>query len=206
MTNTRIFIVDDHPLVCEGLRNMLEQEAGITVLGAANSGTEALEALRGLTPDIVFLDINLPDINGIDLCKTIRQEWPAIKCIALSTFGERSYISRMIENGASGYLLKNAAKEEILQAIHQVGNGGMYLNMLTQQSASTIAAEPVPFITRREKEVLKHIADGFTNQQIADKLFVSVTTINTHRKNLLMKFEVNNTAALMKVALQHELL
>lgn len=204
MSQISVFIVDDHPLVCEGLRNMLNQEANLRVLGSANSGEEAMLAINSEAPDLVFLDINLPDISGIDLCKQIKSKFPKTNCIALSMYSERSYISRMIENGASGYLPKNASKEEILQAIHQICQGGMYLNVLAQTSA--VPMPDIPFLTRREKEVLKLIADGQTNQQIADQLFVSVTTINTHRKNLLMKFDVNNTAALIKLALQHNLI
>ncbi|MBI3239740.1 MAG: response regulator transcription factor, partial [Flavobacteriia bacterium] len=120
---------------------------------------------------------------------------------------DRSYISHMIENGAAGYLLKNASREEILQAVKQVNNGGMYLNLLEQStSSSSSLTSQHPFITRREKEVLQLIAEGLTNQQIADKLFVSITTINSHRKNLLTKFEVSNTAALIRIAVEKRLI
>ncbi|MBS1637910.1 MAG: response regulator transcription factor [Bacteroidetes bacterium] len=204
MRKTRIFIVDDHPLVSEGLYNILNREDHIEVIGSAIHAKEALGFLKSQQPDIVFLDINLPDISGIELCKKIKQEYPNIKCIALSTFSESSYISRMIENGASGYLLKNSSKEEILNAIQQVEQGGLYLNVSMETLSK--GQNKIPFITRREKEVLQCIADGLTNQQIGDKLFVSVTTINTHRKNLLTKFEVNNTAALIKLAIQHQLI
>lgn len=201
---TTVYIVDDHPLVSEGLKNILVKEQDIDVMGAATNGKDALVFIRARKPDIVFLDINLPDMSGIDLCKKIKHDLPDIKCIALSTFNERSYISRMIENGASGYLLKNSSKEDILDAIQQVKQGGMYLNVPMEKPDPSKSA--MPFITRREREVLRDIADGFTNQQIADKLFVSVTTINTHRKNLLTKFNVNNTAALVKLAIKHHLI
>lgn len=201
---TKIYIVDDHPLVSEGLKNILVKEQDIEVLGSAVNGKEALSFLEKEKADIVFVDINLPDMSGIELCKKIRQSHPATRCIALSTFSESSYISRMIENGAAGYLLKNSSKEEILEAIVQVRQGGMYLNVPIDMQRS--GKTNVPFITRREKEVLLNIADGLTNQQIADKLFVSVTTINSHRKNLLTKFGVNNTAALIRLAIQHQLI
>lgn len=204
MDKTSIFIVDDHPLVSEGLHNILNREHHLEVIGSAVNAKDALVFLKNHAPDIAFLDINLPDISGIELCRKIKQDYPHIKCIALSTFSEVSYISRMIENGASGYLLKNSSKEEILNAIEQVKHGGMYLNMNLDKLEK--GQTKVPFITRREKEVLQCIADGLTNQQIGDKLFVSVTTINTHRKNLLTKFEVNNTAALIKLAIQHQLI
>lgn len=207
MKSIRIVIIDDHPLVCEGLRNMLENETEIQVVGIAHTGTEALTVIKNRVPDLVFLDINLPDISGIDLCKQFKRDYPAMKCIGLSTFNDRSYISHMIENGAAGYLLKNASREEILQAVKQVNNGGMYLNLLEQStSSSSSLTSQHPFITRREKEVLQLIAEGLTNQQIADKLFVSITTINSHRKNLLTKFEVSNTAALIRIAVEKRLI
>ncbi len=207
MTTIKLFIVDDHPLVIEGLKNMLGTEKGLTVMGSATDGQSALAFLKNNAVDIAFLDINLPDMNGIDLCKKIRQDHPAVKCLALSTFSERSYISKMIQSGAAGYLLKNSSREEILEAIEQVNRGGMYLKVpLSDLTSNDSPAGKIPFLTKREKEVLLLIAGGDTNNQIAEKLFVSVTTINSHRKNLLMKFEVNNTAALIKLATQHQLI
>lgn len=192
---TRIFIVDDHPLVIDGLRNMLSQEETIDVVGSAMSGRECLETIGRLSPDLAFLDINLPDMSGIELCRQIRQKFPHIRCVALSTFNENSYVSRMLAEGAVGYLLKNSDKSEILKAIASVMEGNLHLNV---QFSSLPKEEPAIFVTRREKEVLELIADGKTNQEIAEQLFISVTTVNTHRKNLLFKFNVSNTAALIK--------
>lgn len=195
VNNIHIFITDDHPLVIEGMVNMLAKEKNIRVIGSASNGAETIIKIEKEQPDIVFLDINLPDINGIEVCRRLKQQFPKVKCIALSTFNENSYISRMIGEGAVGYLLKNSSKEEILKAIHSVYNGNMHLNVDFSQKTER---ESTIFVTRREKEVLELIAEGKTNQEIADQLFISVTTVNTHRKNLLMKFEVNNTAALIK--------
>lgn len=192
---TSIFIVDDHPLVIDGLKNMLASSETVHVIGSAMNGHDALTMLSVCSPDIVFLDINLPDISGIDVCKKIAELYPSVKCIALSTFNENSYISRMIEQGAKGYLLKNSGREEILEAIEKVQKGEIHLQVNYQSDSSL---KPAIFVTRREKEVLELIAEGKTNQEIADHLFISVTTVNTHRKNLLFKFDVNNTAALIK--------
>lgn len=201
----KVFIVDDHPLVIEGIKSLLSDVPDIQIVGAANDSFEALQFLKNNMVDFVFLDINLPDVSGIELCKRITEKFPHINSVALSTSHERSHIARMMQNGAKGYLLKNASKEEIITAIHQVQAGGYSVNVNIPAPPTDQAAK-IPFLTRREKEVLKHIAEGMTNPQIADKLFVSPATIKTHRENLLMKFEVTNTAALIHLASQHGLL
>jgi DNA-binding NarL/FixJ family response regulator len=202
----KILIVDDHPLILEGIKALLADSDKITVVGTASNAFDAIAFLKENSIDIAFLDINLPDISGIELCKKIKEEFPSVRCIALSTFSERSYISRMIQNGAMGYLLKNSSREEILTAIHQVYAGGYFMNVNLDESIPSENLKPSPFLTPREKEVLIHIAEGLTNQQIADQLFVSVLTINSHRKNLLTKFEVNNTASLIKLAAHQKLI
>ncbi len=200
-----ILIVDDHPLVIEGVKALLTDHPYIVQVGVAMNAYDALEYLKQSSVDIAFLDINLPDISGIDLCKKIKTEFPNVKCLALSTFTERSYVSRMIQNGAMGYLMKTSTKQEFYEAIKQVMAGGMYMNVNFSELSAT-PHKPVPFLTRREKEVLELISEGFTNHQIGDKLFISVLTVDSHRKNLLTKFEVNNTAALIKLAAQSNLI
>ncbi|KQS33179.1 response regulator transcription factor [Dyadobacter sp. Leaf189] len=198
--SVKILIVDDHPLVLEGLKSLLADCEGILVAGTASNAIEAIAFLKTNEVDIAFLDISLPDISGIELCKKIKEQFPSVKTLALSTFNERSYVSRMIQNGASGYLIKSSGKEEILEAIRQVQAGGYFMNVNFDQASSPAPSKTIPFLTRREKEVLLLIAEGLTNPQIAEQLFVSVTTVNTHRQNLLMKFEVSNTASLIKLA------
>lgn len=197
----KIFIVDDHPLVTEGFKTLLLQNPSVEIAGSAENAFAAIDFLKKNEVDIAFLDINLPDINGIDLCKKIREEFPTVKCIALSTFNDRSYVSKMIENGACGYLLKNSSKEELFQAIDEVSRGNMFFNLdYKQQMTSRFDQKPI--LTRRELEVLKEIADGFTNQEIADRLFISMTTVSTHRQNLMLKLEAKNTASLIKAAVK----
>jgi DNA-binding NarL/FixJ family response regulator len=198
--SVKILIVDDHPLVLEGLKSLLSDSEGISVAGTASNAIDAIAFLKNNEVDIAFLDINLPDISGIELCKKVKEQFPDVKTLALSTFSERAYVSRMIQNGASGYLIKSSSKEEILEAIQQVQAGGYFMNVNFDQNSSAPAPKTVPFLTRREKEVLLLIAEGLTNPQIADQLFISVTTVNSHRQNLLMKFEVSNTASLIKLA------
>lgn len=205
----KIFIVDDHPMVIEGLSSLINNLNGTEVCGFALNGKDALKWIRAKLPDIVLLDINLPDINGVDLCKKIRQLFAEIKILGISTYSERSYISRMIENGASGYLIKNASHQEIASAIKTVMDGKIYMNQAMQHLTAPLSVYPnetLPELTKREKEILEYIADGYTNNKIAEKLFISASTVDTHRKNMLIKLNVNNTAALIKVAVQKGLI
>jgi DNA-binding NarL/FixJ family response regulator len=201
-----IFIIDDHPVVVAGLSALLKNFDEVKVAGSVGNAFEAVQFLKSNTVDLVLLDINLPDISGIDLCKKIYKEFPGIKILGISTFGERSYISRMIENGASGYLIKNASEAEIREAIQTVMAGKLYLSVSMQNllKSNTSYAE-IPAITKREKEILNLISEGYTTNQMAEKLFISPLTVESHRKNLLTKLNVNNTAALIRRAVSMNL-
>jgi DNA-binding NarL/FixJ family response regulator len=160
-----------------------------------------MQQLKSAVPDIVITDINMPEVSGIELALKIRKEFPAVKIIAMSTFKERSYISQMIQNGAAGYLVKSASREEIEEAILSVYEGKLYMSLdINLSAADKQELTDIPVLSSREKEVLVLIADGFTNPQIAGKLFISLHTVDSHRKNLLTKFAVNNTASLIKLA------
>lgn len=203
----KVLIVDDHPMILEGLKTLLSDDSDMTVTSLCTNAIETITAIKTEIPDIALLDINLPDINGIELCCKIKKEFPAVKTIALTTFSDRSYVNSMLEAGASGYLIKSSTKEEIIHAIKQVYKGGMVLNVSFDLVESNVFKKgKIPFLTPREKEVLQHIADGLTNPQIAAAHYVSVLTVNSHRKNLLSKFEVNNTAALVIKAAQLDLI
>jgi len=196
---TKIFIVDDHYMVIEGIRSLLQNEKSIEWMGHAMNAASCLAFLNKQLPDVILMDINLPDISGIDLCKEVKTKYPSVFIIGLSTFNQQSFIQKMMDNGASGYVLKNATQDELTSAIETVMKGKTYLseeasNTLRKDNGASIV------LTRREKEVLELIADGMTNAEIAQKLFISVTTVDTHRKNLLAKFETKNTAALIKIA------
>jgi DNA-binding NarL/FixJ family response regulator len=169
-------------------------------MGHATNADSCLAFLRGRQPDVLFMDISLGDTSGIDLCKTVKELYPSIFIIGLSTFNQQSFIRKMMENGASGYVLKNATRQELLQAIETVRLGQTYLSQEAAQTVSNEQVDGVPILTRREKEVLEWIAEGLTNQEIADKLFISSTTVDTHRKNLLAKFNARNVAAMIKMA------
>ena len=196
----KILLVDDHTLVIEGMKALLERMPYIEIAGTAGNAFDAIALLKNTGADIAFVDINLPDISGIELCSKIRKEFPSTQVIALSTFKQRSFVTQMIGNGAAGYLVKSADREEIETAIQSVLAGKMYFsNEIGNVPASTNEDE-APTLTKREKEIMQLIAEGMTSSEIAAKLFLSTYTVDTHRKNLLTKFEVNNTALLIKMA------
>jgi DNA-binding NarL/FixJ family response regulator len=198
---TGIFIVDDHYMVIEGIRSLLQNENDIEWMGHATNAASCLSFLKLQKPDIILMDINLPDMSGIDLCKEVKQLHPSVFVLGLSTFNQQTVIQDMMENGASGYVLKNATKEELLEAISVVLKGKKYFSFETALALRE-SKQRQPLITRREKEVLQLIAEGLTNGEISEKLFISVPTVNTHRKSLLEKFEVKNTAALIGKAIK----
>jgi DNA-binding NarL/FixJ family response regulator len=203
---TTVFIVDDHYMVVEGIRSLLQAEQGIEWMGHASNANSCLAFLRSRQPDVILMDINLPDKSGIELCKEVKQKYPHVFILGLSSFNHLSFIEKMMDNGASGYLLKNAGSDEIVAAIHEVMHGRKYLSAEAAGVVRQAANTGNTLLTRREKEVLHLIAEGLTNQEIADRLFVSVSTVDTHRKNLLQKLSAKNTAALVKIAMDRQLL
>ncbi|MBK6938009.1 MAG: response regulator transcription factor [Chitinophagaceae bacterium] len=202
----KVFIVDDHYMVIEGIRSLLQDERAVEWTGHAMNADSCLAFLQRQQPDVILMDINLPDKSGIDLCKDVKAKYPGIFIIGLSTFNQQSFIERMMDNGASGYVLKNATQEELMHAIETVLKGKTFLSEEASHSLKKIEVTGKPVLTRREKEVLGLIAEGMTNGEIAEKLFVSVTTVDTHRKNLLAKLGAKNTAELVKLAFYHKLI
>lgn len=208
MSLIRVVLVDDHPMVRAGLQTLLAPLPGLAVVAACATAAEAYAAVAAHQPDVVLLDLNLPDANGADVCARLVASSPAPRVIALTTLNEKSYVLRLVQQGAAGYVLKNASPEELAEAIARVHAGKKYFSdevqeLLLQPAPTTPA---VPLLTRREQEILALIAQGLTSQAIADKLFLSPLTVETHRRNLLAKLEVGNTAALIRLATQHGLL
>lgn len=188
-------------MVIEGMKAMLNQIRYVELCATASNAYEAMEKVKENQPDLVITDINMPEISGVELTSKLKKEFPNLKIIGMSTFNERSYISQMIQNGADGFLVKSASKEEIETAISSVLDGKMYLSSdagISNSEQKQLKNQPT--LTRREKEILTLISEGFTNPQIAEKLFISLYTVETHRKNLLSKFNTNNTASLIKIA------
>jgi DNA-binding NarL/FixJ family response regulator len=201
---TSVFITDDHYMIVEGIRSLLQNEKNIEWAGHAMNAASCMAFLQQHQPDVILMDINLPDKSGIDLCREVKEKYPPIHIIGLSSFNQQSYIQKMVDNGASGYVLKNATREELIEAIETVMNGQTFLSNEAATTIKNNADSKIPVITRREKEVLLLIAEGLTNNEIADKLFISTTTVDTHRKNLLSKFEVKNTATLIRLAAHYQ--
>ena len=196
-----ILIIEDHPIVVEGLQKLLYDKGIASKCIVAYTIKEARLALQSFTPELILLDYNLPDGNGIDLCSEIVKNWPTIKILAISSFKEQSLVKRMIGNGAHGYILKNASENEIIEAITAVLEGKTFLSDETQNILDG-KDKTEAILTRRELEVLKYISDGFTNNEIAEKLFISALTVDSHRKNLIVKLNAKNTASLIKIAIQ----
>lgn len=202
-------IVDDHPIVIQGLQMLLINNKDIQVVGCFTTGAEFTSFLKGNKVDVVLLDVMLPDCNGLDLCKEIKLLSPETSVLALSNHSERSMVMQMLQNGASGYLLKNAAVEELLDCIYESLKGEVAFSKAVKEIIARPSANDlkgIPQLTKREKEILQLIAEGKTTAVMARELFVSPLTIETHRRNLLQKFEVKNVALLIKVAGQQGLL
>jgi len=204
-----VFIVDDHPVVIEGIHSLLSNEKDITWVGQAMNAASCLGFFVNNTADVVLMDISMPGMDGVELCAVMKEKYPGIFILGLSTFNQGLYIKKMMENGASGYILKNSSREELITAIHAVKDGNIYFSgevgrALEEYQKSSRTA--LPELTPREKEILALIAEGYTNPQIAEKIFLSPFTVDSHRKNLLAKLNVRNTATLIKLAVERKLL
>jgi DNA-binding NarL/FixJ family response regulator len=203
----KVFIIDDHQMIIEGIHTLLEGEAGIEWMGFAKLPSELMNVLKTRQPDVLLMDINLPQKSGLDLCREVKEKYPAIYIVGLSTSDQVSVIRKMRENGASGFLLKDATKQEIITALHEVSRGNEYVSFSVAEALKKRTPnDQLPVLTKREKEILELIAEGHTNHEIADRLFLNSTTIDSHRKNMLTKFNVKNTAALIKIAMTNHLI
>ncbi|QIE59187.1 response regulator transcription factor [Rasiella rasia] len=208
-----VFIVDDHKMVIDGMKLLLKDEPTIKVVGTALTGEDALVEIPKQHVDVVLLDINMPGINGIDTCKQLLKVLPDIKIVAISMHKESSLIKLMLNNGAKGYVLKNAGQDEVIDAIKSVNEGKMYLDDTVNEivlnsvlkNGNEKITSPFPTLSRREKDVLKLILDECTTQEIADKLFISFGTVETHRRNMLIKTGARNTAGLVRTSIEYDL-
>lgn len=197
----KLLIIEDHPLVVEGLKTLIESRAEFSLCGVAGDAEEALLLLKNCLPDVILLDIMLPGMTGLELIDILRKDYPKSRVLVVSTYSQRYYVEAMLEKGAKGYLLKNAGNDEIIEAITAVYYDETYLSHEIATNLRKNANQPVS-LSRREIEVLKLVASGLTNKEIAEKLFISPLTADSHRKNLIAKLDVRNTASLIKVALE----
>ncbi|MFN4198530.1 MAG: response regulator [Flavobacterium sp.] len=209
----KILIVDDHKMVIEGIQMLFDHHPSIRIVGSALSGSEALGQIALHRPDIVLMDVSMPDMDGIHTTQKARQQFPELKIIALTMHKELSIVKLMIHHGARGYVLKSAGRDELIEAIEVVSAGGLYVEdtlkeVLQEPSNKMTGATPdylMPKFSRREKEILSLIIQEYTTQEIADKLCIGFGTVETHRRNMLIKSGARNTIGLVKLALDYKL-
>ncbi len=206
----KILIADDHQLLIDGIKTTLADIEDFSVVGEAGNGYNVLEQLdSGLIPDVILMDINMPKMDGLDCTKQLSKKYPDIKIIALSQYDEKRFVKRMLKNGASGYLLKDAGKDQIVAAIRAVHSGGKYfqeglsVRLIEQEIKGENISALFPKLSIRELEVLNLICNGLTSHEISEKLFISIHTVESHRANLMQKAGVNKTAGLVKWAVEN---
>lgn len=211
MSKIRLAIIDDHQVVINGLKSMLADDKDLQVEHTAQSSEELLQYLQSTVPDVLLMDMQMPGLSGVDLGKNILRQYPQIRIIAFSSFDDSSLVKQILRAGAMGYVLKNADLQTITKAIHQVMKGEQFVDETIQKillqetlSGQRRSVYEVP-ITKREKEILKLIAEGLSSQEIAGKLFISVRTVETHRQNLNQKLDIRNTAGLIREAIRRGL-
>ena len=204
----KIFIVDDHYMVVEGIQSLLVNERDIEFIGSASTVASCRAFLKRKQPDVLLMDISLPDGSGIDLCKEVRQTFPGVFVLGLSTFNQESFIRKMLDNGASGYVLKNATRKELKDAIIAVNNGETFVAFEAAKTLRLAKSHQAGSIVigRREKEVLELLANGLTNTEIAAELAISTNTVDTYRRSLLSKLHAKNTPELIKLAFVYKLI
>jgi DNA-binding NarL/FixJ family response regulator len=209
---TKIAITDDHVMVLQGIKTMLEGAEGLSVIDTYTCAQETIEGLKNQVPHVLLLDINLPDVNGIDLSKQLLKKYPKLKIIALTNFEDVSFVKRMLKNGVHGYLLKNTDKVELLKALKAVLSDDLYLQkdikdkLLNQNTKPKTDNGLNIKLTRREHDVLVAISEELTTQQISEKLFISPKTVETHRMNIMSKLGAKNSVGIIKIAMEKELL
>jgi len=206
-------IADDHRILIEGLQLLIGQEDDLAIVTTAVNGKQVIDRLQEYDIDIVLLDINLPVINGIELCRTITRDFPEVRVLALTSYKKGVFIQQMLKAGALGYVLKHSAAEEIVRAVRAVMAGETYLNAsVTTTLMETLRSQPdnhdefLPQLTRREKQVLSLIARELTTKEIAQELHLSEHTVESHRRNLLTKLNVRNVVGLIRKAMQRGLI
>jgi DNA-binding NarL/FixJ family response regulator len=210
MTPIRVILADDHTLIREGFKAILGQSNRFIIVGEAQDGSALVDIARNVKPDVILTDLSMPRTNGFEAMLEIRKTDPSVKFIVLTMHEEREYILRAIKVGASGYLLKNTERLELEHAIITVHEGGKYfsqsINGILAEAALRPDAGEVGELTAREKEVLELVANGHSTKQIADLLKISIRTVESHRINMLKKMKVNNSAELIRKAVELKLL
>lgn len=211
--SVRVLLVDDHQMMREGLKALLANKPDIEVVGEAPDGRMALDLVRTLAPDVVVMDVGMPDLNGVEATRRIKNEHERVKVIALSTHTDKRYVHHMLEAGASGYILKIAAHEELVRAVRAASVGQTYLSpeiagLVVQRATHAEAEKDVSAYSTlgaREREVLQLVAEGKTSAEMATEMHISIKTVETHRRNIALKLGLRGTAELTKYAVREGL-
>ncbi len=213
MRKIRVILADDHTLIRSGIKMLLRDAPDITVIGEASDGEEAIRCTRELKPDVIVIDLSMPKMSGIEAIRIIRKKYPSVKVLVLTMHENEEYVLQIFKAGASGYVIKTAGKEELTVAIRTVAKGERYFSSRVSEVLAEgftrreegrrqiEGSDDVP-LTRREKEILTLVAEGFTNQEIGKKLFISHRTVDTHRTNIMQKLDIHDVANLVRYAVQ----
>ncbi|MDA3881752.1 MAG: response regulator transcription factor [Bacteroidales bacterium] len=212
-----VFLVDDHDIVRDGIRALLKDDSYIEIIGEAASGDECVQSLQTITPHVVLMDINLPDMTGIELTEQIIKMYPQLNIIMLSMHLGSDFILNSIEAGAKGYVPKTISQQELIEAIHTVADGKEYYsnevseillqNYISQTKQLSKQVEvPTVTLTSRETEILTLFAEGLSNKEIASRLFISIRTVESHKNNIMQKLDVKSSVDLVKYAIKHNLI
>jgi len=206
MTATKVAIVDDHPMVAEGIQSILESYDDICVVGTLSNGRDIVESLHVLAPDVVLMDLNMPEMGGLTATEVILEQRPQTRVLILSMHDSPEYISSAMSHGAKGYILKDVPTEEIKDAIDAVMAGETYLCTGAKTSITPKIGNPQEALTEREQTILLQLAQGKSNKEVGLILDISVRTVETHRKNIKRKLGISSTAGLTRYALEHGVL
>jgi len=213
MNKIRILLADDHPMVRSGLIKLLEPFKEFIIIGEASDGEEAVAMTKKLEPDVVIIDLSMPKLSGIEATKIIRKDFPSVKVLVLTMHDNEEYVYQILKSGAGGYMLKSSGKDELAAAIRAVARGDRFFSprvseiVMEAYLRKSEARDDLPMtdddlpLTKREREILQYIADGLNNSQIAEKLFISARTVETHRTNIMQKLDIHDTANLVRFAL-----
>jgi DNA-binding NarL/FixJ family response regulator len=213
MNKIRVLVADDHTIVRKGLCALLNSEPNIEIIGEAADGREAVERIDKLKPDVVLMDISMPSLNGLEATRQIRRRHPGVRILILTMHTNEEYIFEILQAGASGYVLKKSAPSDLVSAIHAVYQGGAFLSppvskkVIEKLKERTVGNETKKVkLTEREREVLQLIAEGCTSNEIAERLFISVKTVENHRSHLMKKLDIHHAAGLTQYAIQKRII
>lgn len=215
MNKIKLFLVDDHSIVRDGLKSLLIDEDDISIIGEASNADELFSLLNKKMPNIILLDISLPNISGIEITKKLKVDYPQISVLILSMHTDEDFVINAIKAGAKGYLPKNSKRDELINAIKIVSSGGDYYSneissivakKFIQDVKNQSGKSGIKLLTEREKEILKLVVEGSSNKEIADKLYISIRTVETHKNNILQKLELKSTVELVKFAIKNKII